>query len=98
MGPSIHYDTGSSNSISLDNAGHIIEVHVVSGKIFYRVGKVNFDTEKIEWGPSIQYDTGSSNSVSIDNSGHCVEDHFGSGLLFYRVGKVNFDDKNITWE
>ena len=86
-GPSTKYDTGSSDSIAMDNAGHCVEVHVGSGRLFYKVGKVNFDTEEIQWGPSIQYDTGSSSSISMDNSGHCVEVHVGSGRLFYRVDK-----------
>ncbi len=97
-GPSVIYDPGNSNSISMDNAGHCIEVHVVSGRLFYKVGYVNFDTKKIQWGSNIQYDTGSSNSITLDDSGHCVEVHVRSGRLYYRVGKVNFDNKTIGWE
>ena len=97
-GPSVIYGPGNSNSISMDNAGHCIEVHVVSGRLFYKVGYVNFDTNKIQWGPSIQYDTGSSNSITLDDSGHCVEVHVRSGRLYYRVGKVNFDNKTIGWK
>jgi PKD repeat protein len=96
-GPSVQYDTFSSNSVSMDNTGHCVEAHVVSGILFYRVGNVNFDTKEIEWGPSLHYDTGSSNSISIDNAGHCVEVHVGSGKLFYRVGKVNFATEEIEW-
>jgi beta propeller repeat protein len=96
-GPCTKYDTGCSNSISMDNAGHCVEVHVGSGRLYYRVGKVNFDTEEIQWGPCTKYGTGCSNSISMDNAGHCIEVHVRSGRLYYTVGKVDFDDKNITW-
>jgi hypothetical protein len=92
------YDTGGFNSIAMDDNGHCIEVHVASLKLFYRVGTVNFDTQKIDWGTSIQYDTGRFNSIAMDNNGHCIETHvdFG-GNLFYRVGIVNFDTHTIDW-
>ncbi len=48
-GPSKQYDTGSSNSIFMDNAGHCVEVYVGSGRLFYRVGQVNFDSSTISW-------------------------------------------------
>lgn len=41
-GPSIKHDTVSSNSISIDDAGHCIEVHEGSGRLFYKTGKSEF--------------------------------------------------------
>jgi len=42
-GPTKQYGTGGLNSIAIDDAGHIVEVHVDSEKLFYRVGKVDYD-------------------------------------------------------
>ena len=83
------YDTGGFNSIAMDNKGHCIEVHVASLKLFYRVGIVDFKSQKIDWGTGIQYDTGRFNSIAMDNNGRCIEAHvdFG-GNLFFRVGNV----------
>ena len=96
-GPSIKYDTGGPNSLAMDNSGHCVETHVGTGKLFYRVGNVNFDNNTINWGPSIKFDTGGPDAISMDNSGHCIETHAGSGSLFYRVGNVNFDNNTINW-
>jgi hypothetical protein len=87
-GPSEPYDTGDSNAVALDSQGHAVEVHVGSGRLFYRVGTADFisDLGSITWGPSVEYDTGDSNAVARDNQGHVVEVHVGSGRLFYRVG------------
>jgi hypothetical protein len=48
-GSSVIYGPGNSNSISLDDSGHCVEVHVRSGRLYYRVGKVNFDNKTIGW-------------------------------------------------
>jgi PKD repeat protein len=96
-GPSMHYDTGSSSSLTMDNAGHCIETHIENEKLFYRVGDVNFENYTINWGPSIEFDTGNSTTVSMDNSGNCIESHSSKGSLFYRVGKVNFVNDTINW-
>ena len=102
-GPSTQYDNGESNSISMDNNGHCVEVHVVPvsgrpyGDFFYRVGTVDFVNKTISWGASTQYDNGGPNSIAMDNNGHCIEVHIGSERLFYRVGTVNFVNKAISW-
>ena len=41
-GPSVEYDTGGPNAVALwkdpGGAGYVAEVHVGSGRLFYRVG------------------------------------------------------------
>jgi hypothetical protein len=88
-GPSIQYDTGGSNAVALDDNGHAVEVHVGTGKLFYRVGTVNFTNRKIAWGPSTQYDTGGPNAVALDDNRHAVEVHVGTDRLFFRVGQLS---------
>ena len=101
LGPSLKYDTGSSNSVALDDEGNVVEVHVGTGTnlLYYRVGKVDFTTCTIDFGPSTQYDTGDRNSVALRSDGTVVEVHVGTGtnLLYYRVGKVNFATKTIDF-
>ena len=96
-GPSIQYDTGDPNAVALDNNGHAVEVHVGTGRLFHRVGNVNFAGQAIAWGASTEYDTGGPNAVALDNSGHAVEVHVGTNRLFYRVGNVNFAGQTIAW-
>ena len=101
------YDTGSSNAVALaknvDVGVHVVEVHVGSGRLFYRLGAANFADRTIDWGEGQQppYDTGSSNAVALweDSGGACytIEVHVGSGRLFYRLGAVDFDKQMITW-
>jgi hypothetical protein len=91
------YDTGSSNAVALDNEGHVVEVHVGSGRLFYHVGTANFANHTIDWGEGQQYDTGDSNAVAIAGSGQIVEVHVGSGRLFYHVGVANFANQTIDW-
>jgi hypothetical protein len=87
-GPSTQYDTGGPNAIALDNNGHAVEVHVGTGKLYCRVGTVDFTHHTIAWGPSTQYDTGGPNAIALDNNGHAVEVHVGTGELYNRVGNV----------
>ena len=100
-GPSIKYDTGGPNAISLNNNGKCVEVHVGSGLLYYRVGKVDFAKNAISWGTSTQYDAGGPNAISMDDNGQCVEVHVEPGdpfgVLYYRVGKVNFAKNTISW-
>jgi len=95
------YDTGSSNAVAMDDFGHVVEVHVGSGRLFYHVGVANFANHTIDWGEGQQYDTGSSNAVALaknlDVGAHVVEVHVGSGRLFYHVGVANFANQTIDW-
>ena len=50
-GPSEPYDTGDSNAVALDNQGHVVEVHVGSGRLFYRLGAADFTSQMIAFGP-----------------------------------------------
>jgi hypothetical protein len=73
----------------MDNNGHAFEVHVGSGRLFSRLGQVNFSTQTIDWAPGGQYDTGGSNAVAIGNSSDdFVEVHVGSDRLFYHYGSA----------
>ena len=56
-GPSTEYDTGGPNAVDMDNNGNCVEVHVGTYRLFYRVGKIDFNSQTISWGPSTQYDT-----------------------------------------
>ena len=58
-----------------------MEVHVGSGRLFYRVGTVDFPNQTITLGKSHQYDTGGPNAVAMDDHGNVVEVHVGSGRL-----------------
>ena len=97
FGPSIEYDTGSSNAVAMDNYGHVVEVHASSGLLYYRVGAADFISRTITWGPSLEYDTGSSNAVAMDNHGHVVEGHASSDRVYYRVGAADFTSQTIAW-
>jgi hypothetical protein len=89
-GPSVEYDTGGPNAVALwkdpGGAGYVAEVHVGSGRLFYRLGAAAGLDQRIPLSPSVEYDTGGPNAVARDNQGHVVEVHVGSGRLFYRVG------------
>jgi len=45
-GPSIEYDTGDSNAVSLDDQGNVVEVHVGSGRLYYRVGTADLTGQR----------------------------------------------------
>jgi hypothetical protein len=96
-GPSTEYDSGDSNAVALDDQGHAVEVHVGTGRLFYRVGTADFTGQTITWGPSTEYDTGDSNAVALDDQGHVVEVHIGSRRLFWRVGTADFTGQTISW-
>jgi hypothetical protein len=87
-GASSQYDTGGPNAVALDDHGNAVEVHVGSGKLFYRVGAVDLTSKTIAWGASTQYDTGGPNAVALDDNGNAVEVHVGTQRLFYRVGNL----------
>jgi hypothetical protein len=96
-GTSTRYETGGPDAVAMDNNGDAVEVHVGSGKLYYRVGTIDAATQTVAWGASIQYDTGGPNAVAMDNNGDVVEVHVGSGKLYYRVGKVNVAGQTIPW-
>ena len=96
-GPSEQYDTGGPNAVDMDNNGNCVDVHVGTDRLFYRVGKIDFNSQTISWGPSTEYDTGGPNAVAMDNNGNCVEVHVGTDRLFYRVGKIDFNSQTISW-
>ena len=86
FGPSTEYDTGGPNAVALDDSGNAVEVHVGTGRLFYRVGKVDFANQAIDCGSRIEYDTGGPNAVALNSISQAVEVHVGTGRLFYRVG------------
>jgi len=45
-GPSIEYDTGDSNAVSLDDQGNVVEVRVGSGRLYYRVGTADLTGQR----------------------------------------------------
>ena len=96
-GPSIEYDIGDSNAVAVDDFGNVVEVHVGSGRLFYRVGTADPTSQKITWGDGAEYDTGGPNAVALDNHGHVVEVHVGSGRLYYRVGTLDTSSQTIDW-
>ena len=61
-----------------------------TGRLFYRVGTVDFIGQTIAWGPSTQYDTGGPNAVALDNNHRVVKVHVGTERLFYRVGQLTY--------
>jgi hypothetical protein len=104
LGAIIEYDTGSSNAVAMDNFGHVVEVHVGTGRLYYRVGTADFISRTITWGSSIEYDAGSSNAVALAKGdpnviveGQLVAVHVGAGHLYYRVGTADFTSRTITW-
>lgn len=102
------YDTGGQMSITMDDNGNCIEMHRGrdgggnQNNIYYKVGKIDFNTNKIEWGSN--YNTGITGefiSVEMNNNGYCVEMHCGVGTdnnqHYYRVGQINTSTKTISW-
>jgi hypothetical protein len=61
-GDSIQYDTGGPNAVALDDSGNVVEVHVGTDRLFYRVGEVDCANQTITWELSIQDDTSGSNA------------------------------------
>jgi hypothetical protein len=54
---SIQYDTGDHAAVALDDSGKALEVHVDTGRLFYRVGNIDFANKRIDGagsGPTIQ--------------------------------------------
>jgi hypothetical protein len=96
-GTSSQYDTGGPNAVALDGLGNAVEVHVHSGRLYYRVGTVDATNRTITWGKGFPYDSGSSNAVALDINGNAVEVHVHSGRLYYRVGTVDATNRTITW-
>jgi hypothetical protein len=89
-GPSRQYDTGGPNAVALDDHANVVEVHVGTSRLFYRVGTVNVASQTIAWGPSRQYDTGGPNAVALDDHKNVVEVHVATDAnsLFYRAGHL----------
>ncbi len=107
MGTSHQYDTGSNLAIAMDDHGNCVEVHRSSGtssQLYYRVGKVDFIKQEIDWGNAVHDDEhGSDLALAMDNQGNCIELCRGvdgsadSHNHYYRVGKINPHTKLIQW-
>ena len=100
-GPSDEYGEGSSNTIALNGEGkYCVEVHVLSGKLYYRVGQVDYRTKSIAWGRSTE--TARATPTQFPSvpwtRGGVAESHVKSGKLFYRVGVLNAASKTISWK
>lgn len=85
-------------SVTMDNSGNCIEVHVMHKKnLYYRVGKIDFDSKEIDWGYQVKYGSGDSNSIALGKEGNCIEVHRRSEDFYYRVGKIDFTCKTILF-
>ncbi len=99
------YGVGVQNSIALDEQFNCVEVHIgngpETGRIFYRVGRLNVLNSIITWGPRIEFEAGSNVDVALDNNLNCravlVDRASGSNKLIYRLGIVDFVNQVIEW-
>lgn len=102
--------TGNFIDIAMDNEHNCIEVHRGSyldkdtnttslNGLFYRVGKVDFDSGKISWGNSHRNTTCTTLSIDMDDRGNCVEMHRSASKeeLYYRVGRIDVCSQTIDW-
>src|SRR5205814_1322496 len=98
-------------SIAVDNFGNCIEVHcgvaATSGKLFCRVGKVDYinsfinSASIISWGTESEFDAGDAPVVSLSGSGECVVVFGGtgtdSGKVICRGGTMNATSRTVEW-
>jgi hypothetical protein len=105
------YGPGESASIAVDNVGNCIAttdgVAGNAGKLFYRVGKVEYVTSFdggvsiIDWGPEMELDAGSNPEISLSRNGDCLVIFAGTGsdadMVFFRAGKVDFPLRTVEW-
>lgn len=104
-GPSTQYGTGATNAITIDNLGNCLQVNVgveaTSGKLYYRVGKINYLTSSISWGAEAEFEAGDLPSVSLTATGKCLAVFSGtgaaSGKVVFRAGKVNTEARTVEW-
>ncbi len=93
------YDSGTYCDIAVDEQGNCLEVHVGGSGLYYRVGKVDFTSKKIDWKKSgTRFSRGyyRNCSVAIDNQGNCLVTYADkNNHLYSRVGKLN--DSIVDW-
>ena len=95
---SVLYDNGTSPTVALNNAGHVIELHCTEGlknRLRYNVGIVNGDT--IKFCSSMNYDRGLNPSVALNNHGQVSvvhRCHSYKRTLWFRYG--TFDGREIS--
>ena len=96
------YECGKNGiipTIAMDDNGNCVEMHLdESSYIYYRFGKIDYKTNKINWGNVYNtYVKANFVSVDINNNGYCVSTYRKENELFCKVGKINPDLKTISW-
>lgn len=108
------YDRATENiSITMDNAGNCLMIQrgaeisynpktgpVFDDNIYYRYGKINKYSHRINWTASIKTPfLASEVDIDLNNNGWCVMAHKSSSgsNLYYNVGKINHLTQTIDW-
>ncbi|MFA8300843.1 MAG: phosphatidylinositol-specific phospholipase C domain-containing protein [Hyphomicrobiales bacterium] len=100
-GKSYKYDNGGMNpSIAINNNNIAVEVHQAptSGRVWYRVGRIDTRSKTINWSNSVNYQSGAQPDVTLLDDGTVIEVHASEGLndnLWRMMGKVN--GNRIDW-
>jgi hypothetical protein len=99
-GSTTSYDTGVTPSVSVNDAGDVVEVHKSENydNLHYRAGKLDREACTISWGASHKYDTGENPSVAITGQ-YAVAVHKSqkSSNLYYNSGKIDPESQTIDW-
>lgn len=97
-----YYGSGAYPRVSLNDKDLLVEVHKgqFMDRCFYRIGKVNYSTRKINWGASTYFNAGLRPDVAINNANTAVvayQDNVFMKQLYYRVGQVSKAGNEICW-
>lgn len=100
-GEPVVYDGGDQATLAINDSGYVASVHrssTDSNNLFYRLGKVDRDTQLIEWGDSIQFNAGTDAFVAInENVAVVVWSSTNSTNLYYSFGTLDKNNLRINW-
>jgi hypothetical protein len=102
-GNMVQFDLGSYPSISINNAGAVVELNtgLNNSNISYRVGEL--ENRTVSFQPAQSFTPGYYPSVSMNTDGFVIEVHTdrSSGIvnskMFYALGKLAPNGRSLTW-
>lgn len=108
FGASQSFDTGADSSVTVNEAGTVVEAHngttsTTERNLYFTVGQANFSTKTVTWGFSSKHGTGSQPSIGLNDNHkfvalhHDLTDDQENGIYF-TFGYPNPSTKTIDWE
>ena len=95
-----NYDNGDRPQVAINNDDWVVEVHkseLGDDDLWYHVGRINEEEEKIEFGDSIFFATGSMPTVALTDDGDVVVSWSEATGLAQANGELLKDEKKIKW-